>query len=183
MCFDYTHFKANFNKKESELRETNATLDSKEAQFLFLRQEFNKALQNVESLKTRIKKIKARKGKLDTGIKMCKNCKKDYKENENYSWKCRTHRSEYSQEDDLWWCCLKKGNDKGCKLQKHESLDDEEDDDIDEDKDSKKEKELKFKRCQCCREIGHNIEDCPRDPNLRTMKDLNEVEKENKRVN
>lgn len=64
---------------------------------------------------------------------MCKNCKKEYKDNENFSWKCRTHRSEYNKEDDLWWCCLKKGMDnKGCKLQKHECLEDEEDEDMEE---------------------------------------------------
>lgn len=113
---------------------------------------------------------------------MCKNCKKEYKENENYKWKCRTHRSEYSKEDDLWWCCLKKGIDnKGCKLQKHECLEDEEDEDIEE-KEKNREKEMKLKRCQCCREIGHLIENCPRDPNLKTIKDMNEIDKENKRV-
>jgi len=98
-------------------------------------------------LKIRIKKIKLKKGKIDTGIKMCKNCKKEYKDNENFSWKCRTHRSEYSKEDDLWWCCLKKGMDnKGCKLQKHESLEDEDDEDI-EDAEKVQENELKNKRC------------------------------------
>ena len=112
---------------------------------------------------------------------MCKNCKKEYKDNENFSWKCRTHRSEYSKEDDLWWCCLKKGIDnKGCKLQKHECLEDEDDDDMIDKKQA--ENQMKFKRCQCCREIGHLIDQCPRDPNLKTLKDINETEKEMKRV-
>jgi hypothetical protein len=108
---------------------------------LFTKSELAKAVDNVESLKTRIKKIKLKKGKIDTGVKMCKNCKKEYKEEENFSWKCRTHRSEYSKEDDLWWCCLKKGmENKGCKLQKHECLEDEEDEDL-EDIERKKDKE------------------------------------------
>lgn len=28
---------------------------------------------------------------------------------------------------------------------------------------------LKFMRCACCKEIGHSIEKCPRDPNLKTL--------------
>lgn len=27
---------------------------------------------------------------------------------------------------------------------------------------------LRNARCLCCKEIGHRIENCPRDPNLRT---------------
>ena len=43
---------------------------------------------------------------------------------------CRTHRSEYSTEDDLWWCCLKKGfKSPGCKLQKHEVFENDEEED------------------------------------------------------
>lgn len=40
-------------------------------------------------------------------MKMCKKCNKEYKETENFSWKCRTHWSEFGGE--LWWCCGKSG--------------------------------------------------------------------------
>jgi hypothetical protein len=29
-------------------------------------------------------------------------------------------------------------------------------------------------RCYCCKEKGHRAQDCPRDPNLKTQKDVNE---------
>lgn len=87
---------------------------------------------------------------------MCKNCRKDFIETENFSWKCRTHRCEYAAEDDLWWCCLKKGfNSVGCKLQKHEALDNSSDEE--DDRQKSKSNEMKNKRCQCCKEFGHLI--------------------------
>jgi hypothetical protein len=67
----------------------------------------------------------------DTLIKQCKLCGKEYNENENFSWKCRTHWSAYGGE--LWWCCGKRGkHQKGCKLGKHQCIDDEEIDEEDE---------------------------------------------------
>lgn len=55
-------------------------------------------------------------------------CGKEYKETENFKWKCCTHWSEFGGE--LWWCCGKRGyNQPGCKLQKHVSADDEGEDD------------------------------------------------------
>lgn len=94
---------------------------------------------------------------------MCKNCAKDYIEKENFNWSCRTHRSEYSGE--IWWCCGKEGKDQpGCKYSKHESKEEEDD----EDDITKNEKMITKIRCYCCKEIGHLITDCPRDPNIRS---------------
>ena len=121
----------------------------------------------IENYKARIKRIKQRKGKSDQGYLTCKNCRKDFQESQNFSWKCCTHRSEYSKEDDLWWCCLKKGvEQKGCKLQKHEPLDEDEDE---EELELKNKRRIQFTRCLCCKELGHAIEECPRDPNLKTV--------------
>lgn len=40
---------------------------------------------------------------------------------------------------------------------------------------------LRYARCVCCKEIGHRIEQCTRDPNLRTNKpselDLDRINK------
>ena len=85
-------------------------------------------------MKQRIKKLKLRKGtKIDPRNQTCKNCRKDYDENQNFSWKCWTHRSEYSEEDDLWWCCLAKGIEaKGCKMSKHEPIPEDDDFNIEE---------------------------------------------------
>jgi hypothetical protein len=69
----------------------------------------------------------------------------------------------------LWWCCGKTTKDApGCKFRKHETKDEESDE---EDKEERDEEELRNKknhRCVCCRELGHRIEDCTRDPNFKT---------------
>ena len=95
----------------------------------------------------------------------CVNCKKDYNENQNFNWKCRTHRGEYSEQDDLWWCCPKKGVETlGCRTSKHmPEVDKGSDDDH---ADLKIQQSIK---CQCCKEMGHSIENCVRDPNIKTV--------------
>ena len=66
----------------------------------------------------------------------------------------------------MWWCCGKRGKDQpGCKFQKHESKDD--DDDLENEKNSDP-ANLKYVRCLCCKELGHRIDHCHRDPNMRT---------------
>ena len=71
----------------------------------------------------------------------------------------------------MWWCCGKKGKDvPGCKFAKHETKEDEDDDDIAEKK-KDKERQLKYMKCMCCKEIGHSIEVCSRDPNIKTKED------------
>lgn len=83
------------------------------------------------------------------------------------NWSCRQHYSPYGGE--MWWCCGKLPRDTpGCKFSMHESKDDEEDDMADE-KDENKETTNKYNRCACCKEIGHKIDDCTRDPNIKTQ--------------
>ena len=119
-----------------------------------------------EKMKARIQKLISRKGKFDSGIKTCKKCNKEYNEKENFNWSCRTHQSDWGGE--MWWCCGKPGKDQpGCKFSKHESKDDDEDD-IQDDQDEGNKKQMKYVRCNCCKEVGHSIDQCPRDPNLRT---------------
>lgn len=68
----------------------------------------------------------------------------------------------------MWWCCGKRGKDQpGCRFSKHESKDDEIEDD-DQNKYANNDRMLKNVRCVCCKEIGHRIEHCPRDPNFKT---------------
>ena len=68
----------------------------------------------------------------------------------------------------MWWCCGKQGKDQpGCKFSKHESKDDE-DDDLGDDQDVEGAKSNKYMRCAACKEIGHTVQDCLRDPNLKT---------------
>jgi hypothetical protein len=100
-------------------------------------------------MKTRILRLKMRKGKTDHNIKLCKNCGIEFPEKENFNWSCRTHQiKEYSGE--MWWCCGKRGrNQPGCKYAMHEiKLDDDDDEDGDQ---SKKTKKQDLMRCHCCR--------------------------------
>ena len=121
-----------------------------------------------DKMKHRIVKLKMRKGKVDYNIKMCKNCGKEFPEKENLNWSCRTHTYDYSGE--MWWCCGKRGKDQpGCKFSKHETKEDDDDDVDDDDKNKVKKGELM--RCNCCKQVGHPIELCPRDPNLKTNAD------------
>jgi len=54
--------------------------------------------EQISALKKRLKKMKTNKGRLQDGQKICSNCNKDYFENQNFSWKCRIHKSDYSDE-------------------------------------------------------------------------------------
>lgn len=69
----------------------------------------------------------------------------------------------------MWWCCGKQGKDQpGCKFSKHECKEDDDEEDDDNDKEKNKARQLKNTRCACCKEMGHTIDICPRDPNLKT---------------
>ncbi|CAD7964134.1 unnamed protein product [Amoebophrya sp. A25] len=126
--------------------------------------------QDRDTLKQRLKKY--RRLKVDEH-KTCKNCNKDYMENENFNWSCRTHQSEFGGE--MWWCCGKIGKEAiGCKFSKHESKDDEEDLD-EQDRAEREEREIKARnskiKCYSCKESGHIAKNCPKDPNLRSLHD------------
>ena len=132
--------------------------------------EIRKLYEERDKQKKRIQKLIARKGNFSSGIKACKNCNNEYRENENFNWSCRTHQSEWGGE--MWWCCGKRGKDQpGCKFSKHESKDDAEDDE--EKKRDQDEKIQRYVRCICCKEIGHSIDQCTRDPNFKTNQAAN----------
>ena len=77
---------------------------------------------------------------------------------------CVQHRNlDYGGE--MWWCCGKVGKDApGCRRTRHVSnAEDEEDED-----EQREDEHKKFVRCASCKEIGHTIENCKNDPNIRT---------------
>ena len=119
-----------------------------------------------DKLKQHLKK-KINKGKMvDNGIRQCKNCLKEFSEKENYNWSCRVHQSEWGGE--MWWCCGKRDKDHpGCKFSKHET---KEDDVLPDDNGHIK--NLKNTKCTACRDMGHSIEYCYKDPNFKTMQDV-----------
>jgi hypothetical protein len=159
--------KASINKNEQTIKKLSFDLDKKLDECMKVDQECKVLKAEREKMKQRIIKLKSRKGKVDQGIKMCKLCALEYHDKENFNWSCRTHRGVYGGE--MWWCCGKRGKDQpGCKFSKHESKDDEDEDD-EHGKRCSKGKHLKYMRCNCCKELGHTIDTCPRDPNMRTM--------------
>lgn len=77
----------------------------------------------------------------------------------------------------MWWCCGKSSKEApGCKFSKHSTQEEEE-----ENEDNNYGSEgNKLIRCMCCKELGHGIEICPRDPNFKTKVDN---DKEHERIN
>lgn len=127
-----------------------------------------------DKLQKHVVKLLARKGKFDSVLKQCKQCNKEYNEKENYNWSCRVHQSEWGGE--MWWCCGKRGKEQpGCKFSKHVVANDQEEEFKDpKEIEEERLKQLRYQRCQCCKEVGHSIDKCTRDPNYRTNIDLAE---------
>ena len=72
-----------------------------------------------EKLRNGLKQVKYRQPEQDDE-KTCKNCKKPFRDNENFNWSCKVHSSSFS--GDIWWCCGKKGEiAPGCKVCMHKS--------------------------------------------------------------
>ena len=75
---------------------------------------------------------------------------------------------------EMWWCCGKREKEQlGCKFSKHESKDD---DDFAIDPTLTVEEKTKVKnknvRCMCCKQHGHTIDKCIRDPKYKTNIDF-----------
>lgn len=69
-------------------------------------------------------KLRRRHNFFNSVLKICINCKMEYKDADNFNWSCRTHTSEWSGE--MWWCCGKTSRSApGCKFSKHVMLKDE----------------------------------------------------------
>ena len=127
-------------------------------------------LSERDKMKQRFIKLKNRKGKVDLGIKTCMKCNNEFREKENFNWSCKQHIYPYSDDVGMWWCCGNRNkNHGGCIFSKHESKED--DDDDDGTNDAGQQKQSKYLKCNCCKEMGHQIDDCPRDPNIKTKGD------------
>lgn len=69
----------------------------------------------------------------------------------------------------MWWCCGKRSKEQpGCKFSKHEHKEDDEEEQTKEELEENLLKMKRYVRCLCCKEVGHTILDCKRDPNFRT---------------
>lgn len=162
-----TSMKDKVNLLEKELKECKLELDKWNDEFNRVEKQNKQLLMEREKMKQRFIRLKNRRFKMDQNQKICKKCAKEYNEKENYNWSCRTHQSEWGGE--MWWCCGKSDKENpGCKFSKHECKEDDEDEGDAEEKLQDQLKLLKNVRCYCCKEIGHNMELCPRDPNIKT---------------
>lgn len=73
----------------------------------------------------------------------------------------------------MWWCCGKRDQDaKGCKIGPHISKEDDADEDEEGLLGVEILKKTKYIKCLCCKQNGHTINDCPLDPNIKTMADI-----------
>ena len=159
--------KQKLEKLEADLKRKTEAFDTLQDELLKVEKQNKALLVERDKQKLRITKLISRKGKFDSGLKTCKNCSVEYNEKENFNWSCKQHRGEWGGQ--MWWCCGKANkDDRGCKFSKHESKDDEDDDLRDEDAAAAKLRAKKYARCYCCKELGHQITQCPRDPNLKT---------------
>lgn len=114
-----------------------------------------------ELKKTRIK-LKQKSNVLDMDDeKYCRKCMRTYFEKENFNWSCRTHHGKFTGE--VYWCCGKTGKDAlGCVVEKHSPK---------EDMAGEKNDELNVRFCSGCKTTGHMIHECPKDPNIRGIRE------------
>ena len=64
----------------------------------------------------------------------------------------------------MWWCCGKTDkNNPGCKFSKHANTD-QELFEVNEEQP----KSNQYSRCAACKQLGHLIHECEKDPNFKT---------------
>ena len=143
----------NLKKEVSQLIEEKEKLfeSSEEA-----KKRLNEATEELKTLKTRHRKSKVIKSYGDE--KFCVNCLQVYKDQDNFNWSCRTHKSQFSE--NRYWCCNAQGKSAaGCIFSKHTTNEEL----LEQDEENKT---VKF--CSGCKESGHSIQECFKDPNIHT---------------
>lgn len=168
--------KQRINDVEKELKDLKQSHKELEEKFSNIQKNYKNMKVEMEKLQQRLIKMK-RTRNVNINQKICKKCQREYLESENFNWSCTTHQAEWGGK--MWWCCGKTSKDaQGCVFKKHESK--EEEDDFKDLKDKDYDKKYNRVKCQCCKEIGHSTDNCPRDPNFRIQ---HEIKDEEERVN
>ena len=97
--------------------------------------------------------------------KYCLKCNKTYVEYNNYNWSCRTHLGVFHE--STYWCCGKQGKDApGCIVSRHMTKEEV------NGGGNAAEVGPAAVFCISCKKHGHCINECPKDPNLKTKADL-----------
>ena len=121
-------------------------------------QQFNTELNEIK------KKVNQLKGKnrIDEAneLKSCTYCDTWFIEKENMNWSCRRHTNKWN--GSIYFCCGQtKEKALGCQYSKHISKEEEEEEI----------QKTKKSWCSSCRQHGHSLEDCPKDPNVKGNSD------------
>ena len=132
-----------------------------EKRYRDLSEEFSKLRAKMKQYRQR------RKAYGEAEERICRNCQRVYVDSENFNWSCRTHQSEFAE--GVWWCCGRQGKEaSGCRINKHESKEEDEAGEIEQ----KETLAASLQRCASCKDYGHSAFQCPKDPNYRSRFDL-----------
>ena len=93
--------KQKISQLEIELQNKNTELENKVEEYEKLDKNHRIISNERDKLKDRIQKLRNKRMRVDVNQKLCKKCGKDFLENENYNWSCRTHTSEFNV---MYWC-------------------------------------------------------------------------------
>lgn len=85
---------------ETELQQKNQSLLNQQDEFFKLDKAYKSVMNERLKLKERLQRLKNKRLRVDVNQKLCKKCGREFLENENYNWSCRTHTTEYGI---MWW--------------------------------------------------------------------------------
>ena len=151
-------------KTVSDIRQSKEEKETSIQHFTELEKKITTFEEDYEKLRVKLRGVEARQKQIgDKEEKICKFCKKLFIERENFNWSCRSHLSEWSGEN--YWCCGTTNQySPGCQSSKHISNEDA--DGLNQDKE--KHGLGKSEKCRICRKSGHELFNCPKDPNPRS---------------
>ena len=157
---------------QTALDKTKEQLDTEREDSTKLQKQFQDLVDEHDKLRQKMKQNRLKRKQYgESEEKICRKCQRIFTDAENFNWSCRTHKSEYG--DEMWWCCGKTSRDApGCIVSKHQSKEDEEDDGDLKAKEENERMAAAATRCSSCKELGHRPWECPRDPNIRSRKDM-----------
>jgi hypothetical protein len=156
----YTHLQQDYSKVLEDremLRVKTSDLEKK----------FGDASEELHKLRVKLKQRKNNGSNLNEE-RFCSRCQKTFTEVDNFNWSCKTHHGTIFE--NVYWCCGKVGKDSlGCVIGKHVSKEDTEI--------SKNQDPFAQKFCVGCKKHGHQIFDCPKDPNMKTRAEASDETK------
>lgn len=144
---------------EASIKLSNSQKEKVAEEFEIKEKDFYKFVEDYKATKEKLEELQ-KASRANNPELMCKLCKKEFFEDENFNWSCCVHPSEWS--GNMYWCCG--ADDKsavGCYKRKHE-----EEDEAEESGNFELEKEKNVVLfCTGCKQSGHLSHSCLKDPN------------------